>query len=36
MALSGVSDAVAGGGVDAESLHPDRINTEVTNTMKIM
>ena len=34
IALSGVSDA--GGGVDAESLHPDRINAEVTNTMKIM
>jgi hypothetical protein len=34
IALSGVSDA--GGGVEADNLHPDRINAEVTNTMKII
>jgi hypothetical protein len=34
IALSGVSDA--GGGVEAESLHPERINAEVTNTIKII
>ena len=34
IALSGVSDA--GGGVEADSLHPDRINAEVTNTIKII
>jgi hypothetical protein len=34
MALSGVS--VTAGGVDAESLHPESMIAEVTNTIKII